>query len=59
MRRKALKAAFPHTFPVMAGYLFLGIGFGILLESKGFAFPWAILMSIIDLVALPGISMCG
>lgn len=47
MRRKALKAAFPHTFPVMAGYLFLGIGFGILLESKGFAFPWAILMSII------------
>ena len=47
MKRKALKAAFPHTLPVMAGYLFLGIGFGILLESKGFSFPWAILMSII------------
>lgn len=47
MRLKAIKAAFPHTLPVMAGYLFLGIGFGILLESKGFSFPWAILMSVI------------
>lgn len=47
MRVKALKAAFPHTLPVMAGYLFLGLGFGILLESKGFSFIWAFFMSII------------
>ncbi len=47
MRKKALKAAFPHTLPVMAGYLFLGIGFGILLESKGFSFLWAFFMSVI------------
>lgn len=47
MKRKALKAAFPLTLPVMAGYLFLGIGFGILLESKGFSFLWALFMSII------------
>ena len=47
MRRKALKAAFPLTLPIMAGYLFLGLGFGILLESKGFSFIWAFFMSII------------
>ena len=47
MKRKALKAAFPLTLPVMAGYLFLGLGFGILLASKGFSFPWAIFMSVI------------
>lgn len=47
MKAKALKAAFPHTLPVMAGYLFLGLGFGILLESKGFSFPWAFFMSVI------------
>lgn len=43
---KALKAAFPHTIPVMTGYLFLGTAFGILLNSKGYHFGWAILMSI-------------
>ena len=47
MKRKALKEAFPLTLPVMAGYLFLGLGFGILLESKGFSFLWAFFMSII------------
>jgi 4-azaleucine resistance transporter AzlC len=38
MKVKALKAAFPFTIPVMIGYLFLGIGFGILLTGKGY--PW-------------------
>lgn len=44
---KALKAAFPYTLPVMTGYLFLGMAFGILLNSKGYSFVWAIFMSII------------
>ena len=43
---KALKAAFPYTLPVMTGYLFLGMAFGILLNSKGYHFGWAILMSV-------------
>lgn len=43
---KALKAAFPLTLPVMAGYMILGIGFGLLLQSKGFPLPWAFLMSV-------------
>ena len=33
------------TFPVFAGYIVLGIGFGVLLASRGFATPWALLMS--------------
>ncbi len=43
---KALRAAFPQTIPVMTGYLFLGIAFGILLNSKGYHFGWSVLMSI-------------
>lgn len=42
----ALKSAFPKTLPVFAGYLFLGFGFGLLLQSKGYNFLWAILMCI-------------
>lgn len=45
-KMKALKAAFPYTLPVMTGYLFLGMAFGILLDSKGYPFGWAILMSV-------------
>jgi 4-azaleucine resistance transporter AzlC len=42
---KALKAAFPYTVPVLLGYLFIGIAFGMLLEEKGFGWGWALLMS--------------
>lgn len=38
MRRKALKAAFPHTIPVMTGYLVLGISYGVLITASGFPF---------------------
>ena len=34
----ALRAAFPHTIPVMAGYLFLGTAYGIYMKTSGF--PW-------------------
>lgn len=44
-KKKALKAAFPHTIPVLTGYLFIGIAFGVLLQDKGYHFGWAILMS--------------
>lgn len=45
MNRKTLKYSFLSSVPVMAGYIVLGIGFGILLYDKGFSFWWAILMS--------------
>ena len=43
-RRAAVRAAFPHTIPVLTGFLFLGAAYGILMNSKGFAFYWSILM---------------
>lgn len=43
---KALKAAFPRTIPVMTGYIFLGMAFGILLHAKGWGVGWALLMSL-------------
>lgn len=44
--KNALHAAFPHTVPVMLGYLFLGAAFGILLNCKGYPWGWAVLMSV-------------
>ena len=44
--RSAIRAAFPKTIPVMAGYLVLGFGFGLLLHSKGYSFWWAPLMGL-------------
>ena len=44
--KRALKAAFPHTIPVMAGYLFLGMTYGIFMKVSGFPFWYPILTSI-------------
>lgn len=46
MKRKALRAAFPHTLPVMTGYLVLGISYGVLITSKGFPFWMPMLTSL-------------
>lgn len=42
----ALKAAFPHTIPVLTGYLVLGAAYGILMNSKGFDLFWILLASV-------------
>ncbi len=42
----ALHAAFPHTVPVLTGYAFLGMTYGILLASRGYGPLWAFLMSL-------------
>lgn len=42
-----IKAAFPHTVPVLAGFLFLGFAFGVLMQSKGYNFIWSGFMSAI------------
>ena len=45
-KKAALKAAFPFTLPVMAGYLFLGVAFGMLLQSNGYGLLWSFFMSL-------------
>ena len=47
MKRRALKAAFPYTIPVMTGYLFLGISYGVLMTSSGFPFWMPMLTSTV------------
>lgn len=44
---KALKAAFPHTIPVFAGYCFLGMSYGFLMKASGFPFWYPILTSLV------------
>lgn len=41
-----LKKAFIATTPVLAGYVFLGIAFGLLMNSHGFGLPLVLAMSI-------------
>lgn len=41
-----IKQAFYRSVPVLAGYVVLGIGFGILLRSAGYGVLWAAAMSI-------------
>ena len=42
-----MKRAFPRTIPVLAGYVFLGIAFGVTLKEHGYGLPWALLMSVV------------
>ena len=42
-----LRKAFPRTIPVLAGYIFLGIAYGISMSENGFGVEWSILISVI------------
>lgn len=42
----SIKYACKRSLPVMAGYVVLGMGFGILLETKGYGIGWALAMSV-------------
>lgn len=43
----ALKAAFPHTIPILTGFTFLGLVYGMLMASKGYGAGWALFMSLL------------
>lgn len=47
MKIKALKAAFPHTIPIFAGFWFLGLAYGIYMNASGFSFVYPMLMSLL------------
>ena len=46
MNTKTVKQAFYQSIPVLAGYMVLGIGFGILLRNAGYGVVWAASMSL-------------
>lgn len=46
MDGKALRAAFPHTIPVLMGYLAIGVVFGWMLSAIGYGPLWAGAMSV-------------
>jgi len=45
MKKHAIRQAFLDTLPVMTGYVFLGFGFGILLNENGYDLLWSLAMS--------------
>lgn len=47
----AVKAAFPHTIPILTGYLAVGLAYGVLMDAKGYNFLWAGFVS--------GFAFCG
>ena len=46
MRHTTIKEAFYKSIPVMAGYVVLGTGFGILMSNAGIGILWTAAMSI-------------
>lgn len=44
--KKAFLAAFPHTIPILTGFLFLGLTYGIYMNVSGFSFWYPMLMSM-------------
>lgn len=44
--KQIIKQVFPQTIPVMAGYISLGIAFGLLLQSAGYGPVWSFLMAV-------------
>jgi len=46
MKDSVTKQAFITSIPVMAGYIVLGMGFGLLLEDAGYGVGWAFLMTV-------------
>lgn len=46
-KKEYIGFAWKQTIPVMLGYIFLGIAFGLLLENAGYSFMWALLSSVV------------
>lgn len=47
VRLNALRAAFPFTIPIFAGFWFLGLAYGIYMNVSGFSFWYPMLMSLV------------
>ena len=47
IRRRAFCAAFPHTVPILAGFWFLGMAYGIYMDVSGFSVWYTLLMATV------------
>ena len=47
MKRKAFLVAFPHTIPILTGFCFLGLTYGVYMRAAGFSFWYPLLISLI------------
>lgn len=45
--KHTIRFAFLKTIPVLLGYVFLGLAFGLLLQQSGYSFWWALLASTV------------
>ena len=46
--RSALRAAFPHTVPILAGFLVLGVTYGMLMQAIGYGPLWSDLFAQLE-----------
>ena len=44
---RALRAAFPRTVPILAGFLFLGMAYGVYMHVLGFSFWYPVVMAAV------------
>ena len=47
LRLREVSFAFTQSVPVMLGYIFLGIAFGLMLQDAGYSYWWAFLSSVV------------
>ena len=44
---RSFRAAFPQTIPILAGFLFLGMAYGIYMNVNGFSFVYPTIMALV------------
>jgi len=44
---RSFRAAFPCTIPILAGFLFLGMAYGIYMNVSGFSFVYPMIMAAV------------
>lgn len=44
--KQAFRCALPHTLPILAGFLFLGMSYGVYMHISGFSFWYPMLMAL-------------
>lgn len=45
-RQARVSGGFSHTLPILAGFLFLGFAYGLLMRTKGFSFLYPMCMAM-------------